>query len=215
MMVRKVKRRRSPQQQAHAISADLAMGRDGAAIGTIVNMSPHRREKVLAKFPASIAEDLSARAENRRRSLEAQKQSRMEQEKRTQAAAMREAAGSPRIAACSNYTLAALDPNLSKADRQAVRELRDSMISIGEVAHRLGVSKYRVDKLDKSGELPHARKKYIRMKKGVWARVWLPSDVAEFAEMVRPACAGRPTEHMGRQACLFLLPPAVAQDATE
>lgn len=179
--------KRSPQQQAHAISAYLAMGQDKAALGLVMSMSTHRRDKVLAKFPANISADLAERAENRQRSLEDRKRARMEKRRSKREAAIRETTGSPRDAACSTHTLAELDPHLSKEDRQTVRELRNSMIFVAEVADRLGVSKYRVDQLDQSGELPHARKKYIRMEKGVWARVWLPSDVAEFADRVKPA----------------------------
>lgn len=88
----------------------------------------------------------------------------------------------PELAAKSDLPMATLDRFfLTDENRARMREHRASMIRAGEVCSRLGITLYRLNKLDAEGVLPHCYTRPLQVKgKTVHARCWFPGDVAAF-----------------------------------
>lgn len=89
----------------------------------------------------------------------------------------------PELAAKSDLPMATLDRFfLTDENRARMREHRASMIRAGEVCGRLGITLYRLNKLDAEGVLPHCYTRTLQVKgKTVHARYWFPGDVVAFA----------------------------------
>jgi hypothetical protein len=191
------KRPRTPAWHAIRVQHLIDAGQLGKAAHYLAHLSIERADRAALLLAGEAVHQLIGEARALRHASKAPAKAAARRTKNAARRArfegeIRELCLDLKAAAASTYQVASLDRFLSPADREAVRDLRESMISTGEVMEILRVSRYRVDKLDREGVLPHVRKRSIHVHgKSVQARLWFPDDVCAFAasQEVAPAAS--------------------------